>query len=174
MGTAVTHATDAGTLSRSVINMSLGGSKIDAGDEAIKSAIKAGMTVVVAGGNWDSNACDFSPSGVTEAITVGAIDRDDNRVAGFSWGECLDVFAPGVDIYSAFSTNDTSYATLGGTSMSSPHVAGLVTYLTSRESNLTTPAQVQDRIKDLATKGKVHDPLWSPNLIAFNGNSGEL
>ncbi|KAK7747738.1 hypothetical protein SLS62_008882 [Diatrype stigma] len=171
---AVTHATDTGTISRSVINLSLGGSKIDAADDAIKSTIQAGMTVVVAAGNEDHNACDSSPAGVTEAITVGNIDRHDNRLAGSSWGECLDLFAPGVDIYSAFSTNDTSYETLTGTSMSSPHVAGLVTYLMSRESNLTTPAQVQDRIKDLATKDKVHDPLWSPNLIAFNGNAGEL
>lgn len=154
--------------------MSLGSDRNDAGNDAIRHAIQAGMTVVVAAGNQDRNACDLSPAGATDAITVGNIDQDDKRATGSSWGECLDVFAPGVGIYSAFNKNDTSYETLSGTSMSSPHVAGLVTYLMSRESNLTTPAQVIDRIKELATKDMVGDPLWSPNLIAFNGNAREL
>lgn len=174
LGKAVDDARRAGTLSRSVINMSLGSDKSDAGNDAIKNAVQAGMTVVVAAGNEDHNACDLSPAGVMEAITVGSIDQDDTRATGSSWGECLDLFAPGVGVYSAFNTNDTSYAVLSGTSMSSPHVAGLITYLMSRESTLTTPAQVKDRIKELATKNKVKDPLWSPNLIAFNGNAGGL
>ncbi|EMR64141.1 putative alkaline protease protein [Eutypa lata UCREL1] len=128
-----------------------GSDKSDAGNDAIKNAVQAGMTVVVAAGNEDHNACDLSPAGVMEAITVGSIDQDDTRATGSSWGECLDLFAPGVGVYT-----------------------GLITYLMSRESTLTTPAQVKDRIKELATKNKVKDPLWSPNLIAFNGNAGGL
>lgn len=132
------------------------------------------MTVVVAAGNDGKNACDFSPAGAREAITVGAIDQDDNRL--WNNGKCVDIFAPGQGILSAFKDNDTAYASLQGTSMASPHVAGLVTYLMARETNLKTPAQVRDRIKELATKDKIKslgDPE-SPNLIAFNGNSAEL
>ncbi|RYP04154.1 hypothetical protein DL764_004653 [Monosporascus ibericus] len=171
---AVQHATDNGAISRSVINMSLGSGRVDAADDAIRSAVKAGMTVVVSAGNNGHNACELSPAGVKEVITVGSIDRDDKRPVWSNWGECLNVFAPGVDIFSTYNESDTSYRVMSGTSMASPHVAGLVTYLMSQESNLTTPAQVSSRVKELATKDMVGDPLWSPDLIAFNGNQEEL
>ncbi|RYP52237.1 hypothetical protein DL768_002556 [Monosporascus sp. mg162] len=171
---AVQDATGNGAISRSVINMSLGSGRVDAADDAIRNAVKAGMTVVVSAGNDGHNACELSPAGVKEVITVGSIDRDDKRPAWSNWGECLDVFAPGVDIFSTYNESDASHRVMSGTSMASPHVAGLVTYLMSRESNLTTPAQVSTRIKELATKDMVGDPLWSPDLIAFNGNQEEL
>ncbi|RYO82102.1 hypothetical protein DL766_000974 [Monosporascus sp. MC13-8B] len=170
----VQDATDNGAISRSVINMSLGSGLVEAADDAIRNAVKAGMTVVVSAGNDGHNACERSPAGVKEVITVGSIDRDDERPVWSNWGECLDVFAPGVDIFSTYNESDASYRVMSGTSMACPHVAGLVTYLMSQESNLTTPAQVSARIKELATKDMVGDPLWSPDLIAFNGNQEEL
>ncbi|RYP90128.1 hypothetical protein DL770_003750 [Monosporascus sp. CRB-9-2] len=171
---AVQDATDNGAISRSVINMSLGSGRVDAADDAIRNAVKAGMTVVVSAGNDGHNACELSPAGVKEVITVGSIDRDDKRPVWSNWGECLDIFAPGVDIFSTYNESDASHRVMSGTSMASPHVAGLVTYLMSRESNLMTPAQVRARIQELATKDMVGDPLWSPDLIAFNGNQEEL
>ncbi|RYP22875.1 hypothetical protein DL765_001471 [Monosporascus sp. GIB2] len=170
----VQDATDNGAISRSVINMSLGSGLVEAADDAIRNAVKAGMTVVVSAGNDGHNACERSPAGVKEVITVGSINRDDERPVWSNWGECLDLFAPGVDIFSTYNESDASYRVMSGTSMASPHVAGLVTYLMSQESNLTTPAQVSARIKELATKDMVGDPLWSPDLIAFNGNQEEL
>ncbi|RYP79906.1 hypothetical protein DL769_002739 [Monosporascus sp. CRB-8-3] len=171
---AVQDATNNGAISRSVINMSFGSGPVAAADDAIRNAVKAGMTMVVSAGNDGHNACERSPAGVKEVITVGSIDRDDKRPVWSNWGECLDVFAPGVDIPSTYNESDASYRAMSGTSMASPHVAGLATYLMSRESNLTTPAQVSARIKELATKDMVGDPLWSPDLIAFNGNQEEL
>ncbi len=154
--------------------MSFGSGMNDAVNDATKHAVEEGMTVVVSAGNEDRTACELSPAGVEEVITVGSIDQNDTRAPGSSWGECLDIFAPGVGILSAFMESDTSYATMSGTSMASPYVAGLVTYLISREGNLTTPALVRDRIIQLATKDKVKDPMGSPNLIAFKGNAEEL
>jgi len=111
-----------------------------------------------------SNADPFSFT----IVTVGAITSQDQRV--FNYGKCINVFAPGADIWSSFNTDDRSYMNLTGTSMASPHVAGLAAYLLARE-NLTSPEDVRDRITQLATPDKVVNAgEGSPNLIAFNGN----
>ncbi len=148
-----------------VANMSLGGGASAAVDSAVKRSIGASITYAVAAGNDDGNACGKSPARVPEAITVGATARNDRR-AGFSnVGSCVDIFAPGVDITSAWSTSNTATNTIDGTSMASPHVAG-VAALTLQVNPWLIPAQVSGHLKAVATPGKVGDAgSGSPNLL---------
>ncbi|KAI1381986.1 subtilisin-like protein [Hypoxylon crocopeplum] len=170
---AVNDAQTQGRIGRSVINMSIGGTKFQALDDCVKTAVGAGMTIVVAASNYGVDACTYSPASAPEAITVAAIDETDTRPDWSNWGTCVDVFAPGNNIYSAWKDSDSAYATLSGTSMASPHVAGLVTYLISREF-ISGPKNLTNRIVELATLEKVKNANGSPNLIAFNGNTAEL
>lgn len=142
-------------------------------DDAVKQAVAAGMTVVVAASNYGADACKYSPAAAPEAITVAAIDESDSRPSWSNWGTCVDIFGPGNNIYSAWHDSDTAYQTLSGTSMASPHVAGLATYLMSREL-ISGAGNVTSRILSLGTPNTVQDPKGSPNLIAFNGNKAEL
>ena len=160
-------------ISRSVINISIGCELEPVTNDAVKHAVQAGMTVVVAAGNQGIDACGISPASVEEAITVGSIDRDDKRSGFSNWGACIDIFGPGTNVRSASNRNDTGYAYMGGTSMSSPHVAGLVTYLMAREPDLRTPEQVKQRIMELATLDKVTNANGTANMIIFNGNDIE-
>ncbi|KAI2636111.1 subtilisin-like protease [Xylaria nigripes] len=169
---AVQHARNSSHITRSVANLSLGGGFCQPFNDAVEAAVAAGMTVVVAAGNDGVDACSISPASAPSAITVGGIDRHDNRL--FNYGRCVDIFAPGDDIRSSFNRDDQAYAVLGGTSMASPHVAGLAAYLKAR-MNLKTPKDVWDHIKDLATPNQVINATdGSPNLIPFNGNPVEL
>ncbi|CAH0015024.1 unnamed protein product [Clonostachys rhizophaga] len=159
---------------KSVMNMSLGGSYSDAVNLAIESLNSAGIVPVVAAGNESKDAANTSPGSAPNAITVGAIDASDDTMASFSnYGSVVDVFAPGVSILSAGITSDTATATMSGTSMASPHVAGLAAYLMGLEG-LTTVAAVTDRIKALATgSGSAvrNGHTGTTTLIAFNGNT---
>ncbi|KAI8635463.1 subtilisin-like protease [Xylariaceae sp. FL1651] len=171
---AVQHAQNASSISRSVVNASLGSGVDKTVNDAIQNAISAGMTVVVAAGNSNTDACTTSPASAPDAITVAASDSNDLRAWFSNYGTCVDIFAPGADVRSSFNGNDSDYANLSGTSMATPHVAGLAAYLMARE-NLTTPKAVRDRILQLATPDKVNDTgPGTPNLIAFNGNPAEL
>ncbi|KAI1651916.1 subtilisin-like protein [Daldinia loculata] len=170
---AVNDAQTKGKIDRSVINMSIGGPRFQALDDVVKNAVATGMTLVVAASNYGVDACTYSPAAVPEAITVAAIDQNDNRPDWSNWGSCVDIFAPGSDIYSAWIDSDSDYVSMSGTSMACPHVAGLVTYLMSRES-ISGAQKVTSRLIDLGTRDKVQNANGSPNLIAFNGNEAEL
>ncbi|KAK8056209.1 Subtilisin-like protein [Apiospora rasikravindrae] len=163
------NATALGMIKRSVINMSIGGSTYQPLDDMVQRAYAQGMMVVVAASNYGADACGYSPARGANATTVAAIDKSDGRAGWSNWGACVDLFAPGVDITSAWpDATGRAYATLSGTSMASPHVAGLATYLISRE-NLHGADMVRRRLIELATSDMVHDPKGSPNKIAFNG-----
>lgn len=150
--------------------MSLGGSYSAALNSAVSATISAGVTVVVAAGNDNKDASNYSPASVAAAITVGAIDKKNARASFSNYGSILDVFAPGVDILSSWIGSKTATNTISGTSMATPHVAGLAAYLISLEG-LSTPAAVVARIKALAGSGLVTSPgSGSPNLLAYNGN----
>ncbi|MEU1280289.1 S8 family peptidase [Streptomyces sp. NPDC005805] len=154
-----------------VANMSLGGGANTSLDNAVKRSIASGVSYSVAAGNgipilgWPANACNYSPARVPEAITVGATDSADRRASFSNFGTCLDVFAPGVNVTSAWKDNDTATSTISGTSMAAPHTAGVAAlYLAGNPT--ATPAQVRDALVANATNGKVTDPrTGSPNKL---------
>ncbi|MFM9704545.1 S8 family peptidase [Streptomyces galilaeus] len=137
-----------------VANLSLGGPYSAQLDAAVRASIRSGVTYTVAAGNEGRAAALYSPADVREAITVGATDRRDVRLAYSNHGSALDLFAPGVSILSTAHTSDTGRATWSGTSMAAPHAAGVAAlYLATRPR--ATPAQVQRALVAGATNGKV-------------------
>ncbi len=158
-----------------VANMSLGGGASSALDTAITNLVNAGVTVAVAAGNDNADACNYSPARAAAAITVGSTTNTDARSSFSNYGSCLDIFAPGSSITSTWSTGDTSTNTISGTSMASPHVAGVAAlYLQANPS--ATPSAVTNAITGGATPNVVTDArTGSPNLLLnslFSGNSG--
>lgn len=150
-----------------VANMSLSGETNRAADAAVRNSIRAGVTYVVAAGNWNSDAAGYSPAGVAEAITVGATNQQDSRADFSNYGPVLDLFAPGVGIPSAWIGDDLMIATASGTSMAAPHVAGVVAlYLQTHRT--ASPATVRSAIVGNSTTGVVINPgQESPNKLLF-------
>jgi subtilisin family serine protease len=150
-----------------VANMSLGGGASAALDNAVKKSIASGVTYAVAAGNESQNACNVSPSRLPDAITVGATDSRDNKASYSNFGTCLDIFAPGSAIVSAAISSDTARATLSGTSMASPHVAGAAALVLAKNPGFT-PKQVRDALVASATPNKVKSAgTGSPNALLF-------
>ncbi|MBB5954148.1 subtilisin family serine protease [Saccharothrix tamanrassetensis] len=153
-----------------VANMSLGGSADTATDTAVRNLVAAGVTTAVASGNDNSNACNYSPARVREAISTNASNRSDARASFSNWGTCTDLFAPGQDITSAWHTSDSATNTISGTSMASPHVAGAAAIYVSANPS-ATPAQVESALVTAATSGKITNPgTGSANKLLFVKN----
>lgn len=148
-----------------VANMSLGGGASKALDAAVQASIKAGVTYVVAAGNESAKACSSSPSRVPEAITVGATTNSDARASYSNYGTCVDLFAPGSNITSLWIDSNSATNTINGTSMASPHVAGVAAlYLAKHPS--AKPAEVVAALKKGAVSGKLSSiGSGSPNLL---------
>lgn len=156
----------------SVANMSLGGGASQSLDNAVSSAVNKGVTFVVAAGNDNGNACNKSPARTPSAITVGSTTRSDRRSGFSNFGTCLDVFAPGSDITSAWIGSNSATRTISGTSMAAPHVAGLAALLLNQDGGLS-PQQVTSKISQTSTKNKVADAkTGSPNELIFTGEGG--
>ena len=153
-----------------VINMSLGGSVSTAMNDAAARAHAAGITVVVAAGNSNADACSHSPASAPEAITVGSSTSLDARSSFSNFGTCVDIFAPGSSITSAWIGNDTASNTISGTSMASPHVAGAAAlYLQTVPTD--PPANVADNLTGHATPDTITDPgTGSPNKLLYTGD----
>jgi len=115
----------------SVANMSLGGGKARSLDDAVNAAVKRGLHFAVAAGNDNKDACNYSPAAAANAVTVGASTLSDSRAYFSNYGKCVDVFAPGLNILSTWIGGSTATNKISGTSMASPHVAGLLAYLLS-------------------------------------------
>ncbi|KAF9180032.1 hypothetical protein BGZ51_001720 [Haplosporangium sp. Z 767] len=155
---------------KAVVNMSLGGGKSQAVDAAAARLYSAGISVMVAAGNdRNADACNGSPSGARGVLTVGASDAYD-RIATFSsWGRCVDIFGPGVNIPSAWIGSSTAVNTISGTSMATPHVAGVAALLMSAESSLNGPDAVYNRLIQLSTPNVISGSLrGSANRLLFN------
>ena len=148
-----------------VANMSLGGGRSSTVDAAVANSVKAGVVQVVAAGNSNANACNYSPAREPLALTVGATTSSDSRASYSNFGSCLDLFAPGSSITSAWINSNTSTAILNGTSMASPHVAG-VAALVLEQVPAATPAEVANRIVDATATGVLSNiGSRSPNRL---------
>ncbi|MFE5141497.1 S8 family peptidase [Streptomyces fagopyri] len=137
-----------------VANLSLGGKANAQLDAAVRNSIASGVTYTVAAGNGGQPANLYSPARVTQALTVGAVDRTDTRARFSDYGASVDLFAPGVAITSASYRSDTGTATLSGTSMASPHVAGAAA-LYLADHRRATPAEVGRALLRRAVPGRV-------------------
>ncbi|WP_406479511.1 S8 family peptidase [Streptomyces sp. NBC_01615] len=148
-----------------VANMSLGGSASTSLDTAVANSIASGVTYAIAAGNSGANASSYSPARVSTAITVGATSSTDAKASWSNYGSVLDIFAPGVSILAGYNTSDTATATLSGTSMATPHVAGAAAvYLAGHTS--ASPAQVATALVNGATSGVVTSAgTGSPNKL---------
>jgi subtilisin family serine protease len=162
-------ATDAAknTATRAVANMSLGGGFSQATNDAIARLTAANVFVAVAAGNSSQDACRSSPASAPSATTVAASTRDDARASYSNWGSCVDLYAPGSGITSAWYQSDAQLNTISGTSMASPHVAGVGALYRAANPG-ASPAAVDAAIKAAATQGKITgNRRGTPNLLLF-------
>ena len=154
-----------------VANMSLGGSASSALDAAVNNSISDGVSYAIAAGNGDvfgnaQNACNFSPARVAAAMTISATDRTDTKASWANYGSCVDWFAPGVSITSAWYSSDTATNTISGTSMATPHTTGVAAlYLQGHPG--ASPSTVRTALYNLTTKGIVKSSNTTNNHLLF-------
>lgn len=155
-----------------VANMSLGGGASTALDNAVNNSINSGVTYVVAAGNSNANACNSSPARVPAAITVGSTTNTDARSSFSNYGSCLDIFAPGSSITSAWHTSNTATNTISGTSMAAPHVAGVAALYLQGNTGASNNT-VRDAIVNTGTTGRLTGiGTDSPNVLVYSLLSG--
>jgi subtilisin family serine protease len=153
-----------------VVNMSLGGGKTQALNDAVAAAVDQGLFFAVAAGNDAEDYHSSSPASEPKAFAVGASDKND-AIASFSnFGAGLGAFAPGVGVLSTWIGSNTATRSISGTSMASPHTAGLAAYLLGLGGKVS-PAELRTKIQGLATKGQITGipDRSTPNLLAYNG-----
>ncbi|KAG0208802.1 hypothetical protein BGX28_000345 [Mortierella sp. GBA30] len=158
---------------KSVVNMSLGGGKSKAIDDAAGRLFAKNIPLIVAAGN-DANidACNGSPSGAKNTFTVAASDKTDQTASFTSYGKCVEIFAPGVDITSSWIGGANAKNTISGTSMATPHVVGVAALYLS-QGGLDTAQALFDKLTSTATADKIQGELkGSPNKLVFSGAAG--
>lgn len=165
-----------GTSARSVANLSLGGGASTALDSAVENSVAAGVHYAVAAGNNNYDACYYSPARTPSAITVGATTNLDARASFSNYGTCVDIFAPGNGITSAWIGGASAISTISGTSMAAPHVAGAIAlYLghlvADGDNRIRTPAEVATYLTaTTGTKGVISGVgTGSPNTFLYTG-----
>ncbi|KAF9951882.1 hypothetical protein BGZ65_005680 [Modicella reniformis] len=157
-----------GVSGKSVVNMSLGGIKSKAVDDAAERLFLANIPLIAAAGNSATDSCTGSPSGAPNTFTVAASDKNDHVADFSSFGKCVETYAPGVNITSAWIGSSSATNTISGTSMAAPHVAGVAALYMSFNS-LPTAKSVFDKLTSTATTGKITGDLkGSPNRLVFS------
>jgi subtilisin family serine protease len=138
-------------------------------NSALSGAVKGGVPIFAAAGNWNNDACDNLPAGNPDVFAVAASDKNDKFAYYSSYGKCVNVIAPGTDIKSTYIKSKTSTYTMSGTSMASPHVAGVAALLVDQLSN-PTPANIYKAVKNYATDGVITSvSKATTNTLLFNG-----
>jgi len=155
-----------------IASMSLGGGYSQALNDALDSIVEAGIVVVTASGNENTDACRKSPGSAPLAINVGATNIRDERASFSNYGKCLNIWAPGRDVLSAVATGDTDSRKYSGTSMACPHVSGAAALLLSTSPDMT-PQEVLAKLLEAATPDAVQDAKTdSPNLLMYSAPPG--
>ncbi len=150
-----------------VANMSLGGGVSSALDTAVNNLANSGVAIAVAAGNSNTNACNSSPARAANAITVGATTSTDSRASFSNFGTCLDIFAPGQGIVSSWYTSNTATASLSGTSMASPHVAGAAA-LYKQANPSASATTIRNALVNNATTNVISNAgSGSPNRLLY-------
>jgi len=162
----------------SAANMSLGGGKSTTLDLAVNAAVDAGIHFAVAAGNDNADSCSYSPAAAANAVTVGASTLNDERAYFSNYGKCNDIFAPGLNIQSTWIGSKYATNIISGTSMASPHIAGLLAYFLSLQPSTAsaysvgdiTPKKLKANLIAIATEGVLSDvPSNTVNVLAWNG-----
>ncbi|RMD42830.1 hypothetical protein DV735_g2265, partial [Chaetothyriales sp. CBS 134920] len=162
----------------SVANMSLGGGKSTTLDLAVNAAVNAGIHFAVAAGNDNADSCNYSPAAAKNPVTVGASTLADERAYFSNYGTCNDIFAPGLNILSTWIGSEYATNVISGTSMASPHIAGLLAYLLSLQPAADsayavaaiTPKELKGDIIAISTRDALEDvPSDTANILAWNG-----
>jgi subtilisin family serine protease len=159
-----------------VVNMSLGGSANASLDAAVVNLVSMGFVVVAAAGNASSDACNYSPARVAQALTVGSSDITDSMSSFSNSGPCVDMFAPGSAVVSAWNTSPTANATLSGTSMAAPHVAGVAALALAQDPTMAAD-QAVDAITSDASAGVLSGVQQDTNnalVFLRSSPSGEI
>ncbi|EPM5525424.1 S8 family peptidase [Acinetobacter baumannii] len=149
-----------------VVNMSLGGATSSSLDSAVENLYNNGYVMVVAAGNSNTDACTSSPARVSKAITVAATDNTDTRASYSNYGSCVDIFAPGSQINSSWTGSNTATKILNGTSMATPHVAGVVAEML-QSTPTASPQTISTNLLNQASSNVVKNPSGSPNRLLY-------
>jgi len=165
----------------SAANMSLGGGKSPSLDMAVDAAVEVGINFAVAAGNDNADACNYSPAAAEKAVTVGASTLGDQRAYFSNYGKCTDIFAPGLNIESTWIGSNYAINTISGTSMASPHVAGLLAYFLSLQPKADSgyftelkPAQLKKNMIAIGSCDVLSDiPSDTPNILIYNGGGSD-
>jgi subtilisin family serine protease len=153
----------------SVGNMSLGGGRSTALNDAANACVNNGVHMAVASGNSNANACNFSPASAANVISVNSMDNQDRRSSFSNFGTCTHIFAPGTNVLSSWIGSNSATQTISGTSMAAPHVAGVVSVIAGTPGAPTTPAAMRSLIQSDGTQNVISNPgSGSPNTLIFN------